>query len=423
MPLSFEKLFPLQDQEKNEWLQIELSDSHLEIQAENGFFTRLEDCWPTFSFLQGVGFERVIFRTKNRQVIEDWAYRIESYEQNYIEDPEYLHINELLWDEKDENGDSLIECLARQSHREFHRHHSLAPIIVPPMQAPLGVNPGMVKGFIEEIQSLSALDTVHRIQAILREYANAELDTQSTEWLKLLAGIVRLCLQNQLLDKAAQITQEYRKSFESIWNDRHLSQGLFECFEPKASDLENWALVFESLSNEQLVERLDKELGLPGGPQIIRLMSLRTRREPEHFVEICFQVPHSIQRILLQWLRPFWSERHYNKILKSFRSSLDKAENEEPLQDWTMALLKSYESEALSELKSYFLKKGWRQNFGFGPKRSLTRSQVLIILTALEESRSVSVFQFLKEIKSSLSGESADHVEKILQSYRSIAGR
>lgn len=420
MGLSLEKLFPdAEEHEENEWLQIELAESRLRLKADDKVGQRLEECWPSFSFLKGMGFENVVFRTRDPQIIGDWAYRIESYEQNYIEDPEYLHVNELIWNEKDSDDKLLIECVARTGAMEMTPANAgkWSTSSVPPMQAPLGVSQTSIDAFVAEAKNYDSEQTLQRIRSILNEYTREKNSITKSSWYEILFGVVRVCLEESALDRALQISEEHKDDFGHILSHNENILQLLSLYDPKSHQIDEWTRLFSSLSIERLISLLEAQVSSKAKANLIRLMNSRATLEHEKIIHICFRSPAPLQKLLLQWLTSYWSPHHYRDILRALKSSLERDQEVELIPHWVQALMRSYRQQALDDLKKLFVPKTWLRFLKIAPPR-LGRLQQLSLLAALSELRSAEVLILLKEIKPFLRGENADQVEKIIQSYR-----
>lgn len=395
--------------------EIDLIGEKLKLADGSKIETSLEQTWPSFVFLKGLGFKRIHFRQPSDSSLNQWRERVESYQQLYIQDPEYLHIDECIWDEIDPNLDEpVIECVRESTRVEVHKPEAYK---VPPMLGPLAIDPAEKEAFIQEIRSHSEADTIRRTLSILKEFRYSSQNFDERLWDDLLLDILGSILEIGDLDRALQLVDDHQNDLRNGWNSTDRIVRVLAAYEPKRAELEKWARVFRSLSLERLISLLDGLLSSPAGPQIIKLMNFRAAQDPEGLIGICLQQNPGIQKILLQWLSPHWKPQHYRQLFEALRTALERGSDKELIQYWIQALFRSYRDQALSDLQSFFRNRAAPKRWlGISNQADLNKQKS--ILSALEEMPSTDILMFLKEIRSKVYGRNVDYVERLINNYR-----
>lgn len=416
MSLSLEKLFS-QHSDNQGIDHILLFENEVQLKDGAKLNEDLERLWPSFSFLKGMGFERIEFHDADPQSILHWAERIQAYEQDYLQDPDYLDIDACVWNEISvETDKTLIACFRRELK---HNTSSALVFSVPPLKAPLAVDERAISAFVDEAKHQSTEDTILRMQSILLEFKDGKEELDHQPWLRLVADVICVTLENSLLRKAVSLSEEHKEVLAQLWNDEQRAHRIFSAYEPKAPELELWSKIFSSLSNEKLVLLLKNSLSTSAGPQVLKLMHVRVQHDPEDFIEICLEKESSLQKLILQWLTPYWQPRHYRKLLNALKLSLEKQDDFELIHSWIQALLKSYQSQAFEDLKLFFKPQTWIGRVlktNQKSKESGIQSQRFIV-KALAEHPSAETVRFLREVKPFIHGGVADNVEKVISSY------
>lgn len=372
----------------------------------------LTEDWPIFLFLKGIGCQKVYFEPQAKEVLDLWTQRMSEYEQEFIQDPENFTTADHFWNEKSSNlSVNLIRCEFAELQVEKIQI-SLGP--VPPMEAPLGIPEEAARRFVEEIQTQSAKETLHRILQILKEYDREARAKDLTIWSNLVADVLCISLQNHLLDKSLQVANDHTEVLKSIWSQTDRVVQIFAAYDPKGSELSQWAKLFETCSTTDLLRCLENHLSSVGGPQMIKLMNYRAQNQAEELIEICFSYEGKFTRQLLQWLAPHWRQKHYARIRESFLKTLKRKDRDlELIHGWIHALLRSSRREAFLELKKLFKKR----NF-FWKRPPVDISIQKEIVSALSEDRNSETYAFLQEIHPRASVEISNRIEELLQHFK-----
>lgn len=388
--------------------------------GESGEKVSIDSLWPGFSFLKALGFREIVFRSASPMILEQWTKRIEDYQQKYIEDPEYSGFDDFIWGEPDPDSDTpIIDCL-KQSPFEERTSDRLKVIQlglgpVPPMLAPLGVNAKALQSFRDEVENERPEDSLRRINALVEEYKSVQEQSLPPEWTHFLGSILQLSLSQRQLELASQMGRKYADDLRSIFSDDVWTTRLLEAYEPKAPEIKVWSEIFLGLTTKRAIDLLQRSLGTKAGTQLVKIVSTRASQDPESLANLCFSSPPEVQKILLQWLAPYWRPKHYPKILENLEASF-LGKDFELINSWIHALLRSYAAQGLTDLKKHFQpKRFW--NFLKSPQPSEAEAPNYI-LNALQEHRSAEILRFLKEIKPLTKGKSADQVEKLIHSFR-----
>lgn len=407
MALSLKKI-PGFSEESASIRRIDLVNSAYETKSGAAHSFDLEQ-WPALLFLKGLGFESVKFSDQALDVVETWALRIATYQTSYLFDPENFRKEECNWSETDSQSDLvLIECIAPS--KRSPREDPGFKFFVPPLEAPLGIDPGLLEKFRSEVENQSGPETLLRVHSILKEYEKDSKNKDPKIWTSLLVDIISIALESKLLDKAVELAETHRSALESLWspyNPRVVR--LFSAYEPKGAELFSWSRIFSTLKNLPLVEFFEPYLSTSAGPQMIKLMNYRVQNQSDEMAEICFRATESIQRVLLQWLSPHWREKHYPKLWKLTERN---KQNEPMLKLFLNALMRSSRSRALQDLEEYFPRP--RLLGRVSTDLNLQR----VILNVLNDYPSIDSLEFIKKVKPNLHGKLADLAEKILSSHQ-----
>ena len=379
-----------------------------------------DEAWAGFSFLKGMGFDRIQFYTEDRERIETWAERVLQYQQDFLQDPDYLSVEDCHWNEKDYHSSQiLISCHGLKSRKFSPQEIGLD---LPRMDAPLGVDPLAIAAFKNEILNQKSEDTIHRIQNILVEFRAAKSDFDPVTWSKLVADLIAVSLENKLLSKATRLVEEHETELRYAWEDTQRSVRLLSAYEPKVDELSEWASIFHSFDSEDIISLLNTHLSSKAGPQIIKLLNYRVQTEYETFIEICLSRNGAIQKLLLQWLSAYWKPQHYHLILAQLHQVLKETNDLDMINYWVQALLRSYRSQALEDMRRFFSSKKWYQRLFTGKENlELEPSEQRNFLKALSEHPSADILRLFAEIKQDVSGGLADEVERMIRSYQGNA--
>lgn len=396
--------------------QVDLIQEKIRLSGGQEFDLSLETIWPGFLFLKAMGFEILRFHSQKPNQIQTWMQRIEAYQQSFLEDPEAISIEECTWNEIDEISlDTVIECIQKTS-RVDHRPASLYP--VPPMEAPLSVEPHALRSFLNEVHHQRDEDILLRLQSILQEFKNDSKNIEEELWTNLVGDIIALALRTRQLDKASKLATEHHETLKNLWFNTDRSLQILSSFEAsRSNELQSWNQIFSTLPTDRLIYFFQNHLSSPAGPQIVRLMSIRVKERPNDFAKLCFECEQSSQKLLLQWLSPYWGPQHYRQLYAALLRALKGKSELELIQALIQALLRSYRIQALKDLSLFFTPKTWLKRI-FSRTPHLEAQKQKSILNALAEIPSADTIVFLKEIRPSLKGEVADYVERLLQSYR-----
>lgn len=419
MSLSLEKILEMSpeglelDLIRESWRPLSSQDQ--ETQAP------LEQTWGPLLFLKAIGFQKIRFIGPTEKSLRNWQARVEIYQQEFIHDPEYLQVELCQWNEsadQAENSAPLIECSPRLETRPLRQQSKSKPrVVVSKMAGPLKQASVSMKNFVEEARSYEAKDTLRRMQAILREFKNEKKDSLHEEWNHLVGSVFRIALETKNLSVAEELLQTYREELLQFWSDAPRLRSHLQAYEASSGHFHRWTALFDGIPLAQLIPLLETELSMGAGPQIIKLMTHRAEREHESLIELSAQLKPSSQKILLQWLAPYWRPKHYPIALRSLQKILQDEKDLELIQSWVQAMLQSYRAQALADLKKLFTQPipGWRRFFGRGaqPNKALR-----FIIKALAENPSTEILQFLKELKPQLKGEAADEADRVIQNFR-----
>jgi len=397
--------------------EVDLAQTLITLSDNSRIHFSYDEAWPGFSFLKGMGFDRIEFYTDDREKIEVWADRILQYQQDFLQDPDYLAVDDCHWNEKDYHSNQiLISCHGLKSRKFAPQEIALD---LPPMDAPLGVDPLAIAAFKNEIRNQKSEDTIHRIQNILVEFRAAKSDFDPLIWSNLVADLIAVSLENKLLSKASRLAEEHKTELKHAWDDTRRSIRLLSAYEPKVDELSEWANIFQSFNSEDIISFLSTHLSSKAGPQIVKLLNYRVQTEFESFIEICLHGNGAIQKLLLQWLSAYWKPQHYHLILAQLHRALKETNDLDMINYWVQALLRSYRSQALEDMRQFFSNKKWYQGF-FKSKKNLELGPLeqRNFLKALSEHPSADILRFFAEIKQDVRGGLADEVERMIRSYQ-----
>jgi hypothetical protein len=421
--LSLEKVIEISekkvliDLQSESWGPLQNEDPPSDLSSQS-----LEAMWGPLLFLKALGFQKLYFRNPSKESLQNWQARVEDYQQQFIHDPEYLQIELCQWNEtgnQEESSSPSIECWPKLAPKR-NVSRSVAPrIVVPLMKGPMKSLTTSMRAFVEEVRSYEEKDTLRRMQAILREFKNEKKGNLNQDWGKLIGSVFRICLEEGHLSVAQELVNEYTPELVTLWDDQAQLRLHLQASDASSPNFYRWAALFNSLKLEQLVPLLETELGSGAGPQIIKLMTYRAEREHETLIELCVRLKPGSQKILLQWLAPYWKPKHYPMALKSLQKLLDSQSNLELVHAWVQAMLKSYRAQALIDLKKVFSGKSLSWKDWFKAKTRHSKGETYII-RALAENPSGEILQFLKELKPQLRGEAADEAERVLQNFRGM---
>ncbi|TVQ77391.1 MAG: hypothetical protein EA369_09360 [Bradymonadales bacterium] len=420
MSLSLEKIL----ESLNDPLEIDLESESWSSKGSNDeeLASSLEDLWAAFLFLKAVGFKKVSLRNPQKQSLRNWQKRIEEYQQHFIHDPEYLQLELCQWNESSESNPSelAIECWpAIGASRSPTESRVLQSVDILEMKGPRISADAAVLAFREEVETFQASDILRRMLSILREFKFEKSKELPAHWPQLIGSVLRVAIENSLLGLAQDITQEYQDELQDLWKDESKVTELLKAYEARPVEFHQWAEIFRAVDIQLLIRLLERELGGEAGPQIIKLMTYRAEREHESLIEICLELKPATQRLLLQWLAPYWKPKHYPIAIRSLQGILETGRNLDLVNSWVQALLLSYRAQALADLKAYLKPDTslWRKLF---KRKSVASKAQRSIIQALADSPSSEILQFLKELRPSLQGEVADEAEKVLQNFRSL---
>ena len=379
---------------------------------ENVFLTREgiskhfdPEQWPIMIFMKGLGFEKIIFKTTDTTVLENWAQRITTYQQEYLFDPENFRSEECQWNESDEtSGLANIECHWESKHPS--KDHLKTTMLVPPLEAPLGVDTETSRKFIDEVSGQSPQEILLRVHSLLKEYEKDSKNKDPQLWGSLVADVVSVALESRFLEKAIEIAETHSSTMENLWDSSYERVArLFSAYDPKGAELFSWSRIFSTFPSAELIKSYESYLASPAGPQMIKLLNYRIQNQSDEMIDICFEEGESIQKHLLQWLTPHWREKHYSRILLQ----IENRTHPSLTRLWVTALLRSSTSRALLDLEKFFPKKSFWER-----RRSDAHFQSLI-LDILAEHPSTETALFIRKIKSRLTGKLAGQAETILQ--------
>ena len=416
MDLSLEKLCG-EAARLDEILEIDLDLNEILFVDNTKKQTVFENVWTGFSFLKGMGFQKIRFFHPNQKSIENWSKRISDYQQEFIQDPDFIDVEACIWDEtKPDTDEILVQCVVRKTRDKASRGPAY---LVPLMEAPLGIDQAHLSAFVNEIQKQTASDILMRMQAILNEFKQESRNLDTQIWSQLLGDVVSVSLENGLLDKALSLVEEHRAALGELWDDSPRVLRILSAYEPKSDEVVRWAKIFESFSLEYIVSFIRQHLSSPAGPQIIRLMTYRAQQENEELISICVNESSDVQKILLQWLSPYWRPKHYKELLRSLKQAMQRRDDIELIQYWIQALLQSYRAQALTDLRSFFTPAKFWQRLQVRKRLNINIGQQRSIVKALSEQPSADTLKFFKDIKPFAKGGVADDIERVIYSYYS----
>ncbi len=363
--------------------------------------------WPIALFLKGLGALSIDFTGQDPKLQSSWVQRIAKYQQTYLHDPENFRTEECNWDLEEEAVSIRVSWPPKSSKREALK---ITPITTPPLEAPLGVDEYSVLKFREEITKQSAKDVILRIQSILNEYDKESLHKDPQILGALISDIISIALENRLLEKAVEISETHFKSLEFSWSDDERVIRSFAAYDPKASELNLWSRIFASCPLIRVLRLLDIYLTSAAGPQMVKLLSLRAQNESDELIDICFKEKGTLLKSLHQWLAPHWRPKHFDKIWHQVNKHF---EEEDFLQVWIPALLRSSTSRAFAALTKFFEKPAF-----FKRKKPYGTIQKAI-LEAISENPTSDAIVFVKEIRPRLHGKLEYQADKILSLRKS----
>lgn len=405
---TFENLIPQVDGDT----PVTLDLSKGELRKPEGTQPFVLDAWPILLFMRGVGFERIVFQPGALEVIELWAERIQRYENEFIEDPENFARDEYHWNEKSIDSDQLlIECLL--GHTRSERIQINTASSVPPMDAPLGISSEATQSFLDEIRRQSPQEIFQRVLSILVEYERDARLKDEVQWAKLVGDIIAVALHSHLLDKAQRIINEHRTHLEPLWTDADRVLRLLSAYDPKPSELQDWAQIFDGCKTETLLGFLETHLSSTAGPQILKLMNYRAQREPDHLLPHIRSQPVNVQKLLMQWLAPQWRPKHLIFLEGALGLLINNNSDQELFKVWIHAMLRASPKEAFESLSEHFKSPKW-----FWKKKELNPAFQHALLMVLSEDQSIEVLDFLKSIRKNVSTDLTHQVDKIIDSYR-----
>jgi hypothetical protein len=393
-------------------VEVNLLENRLKLEDGRELESHIEEIWPPFSFLKGMGFKGIKLQSPSTEEVERWSERIEGYQHEVIADPDYIIFEECIWDEEAQQG-KQIECLVA---RPRYNKIVTPTMTVPPMRGPIQIDKNSIAAFVEEIRNYKDKDTLTRMHSILIEFRHAKDDVNKESFVRLLGDLIAVALEKNELRKAIRLATEHRQDLKSLWSDETRAERILAAYEPTQQEVEQWARIFETFELDHLVGSLKRYLSTPAGPQLTKLMNYRAQNENEKLTEICIQQPPDIQKILLQWLSPFWQPKHYGPLFSALLSALQRRDDLELVNYWIQALLQSYRSQALSDLKSLFKPVSLIDSL-MKKKKKIPLQQQRDVLKAISEHPSAEVIHFLKDIKPYVRGGVADEVERVIHAY------
>jgi hypothetical protein len=371
--------------------------------------------WPIFLFLKGIGCQKIHFEMGCHEVLGLWVQRMSEYQQEFIQDPENFSTLDHFWDEKSSDSSShFIRCEFVSSTANRKSIH-LGP--VPALEAPLGIPEEAARKFVEEIEIQSAKETLHRILLILKEYEREARSKNLAVWANLVADVLTISLQSHLLDKSIQVARDHQETLKEIWTHSDKAIQIFSAYDPKAAEISQWASLFETCPTENLLQYLENHLSSVSGPQMLKLMNYGAQNHSDELIEICLSESGIFKRQLLQWLAPYWRQKHYKRVLENFRASLrDSVPDQELIRRWVSALLRSSRREAFEDLKFIF-----KPRTLFWKKTNVSVELQRDIILILSEDRNSETYTFLKEIRPFVKGEISNRIEELLQHFKSTS--
>jgi hypothetical protein len=386
-----------------------------ELQKPEGVRPFEIDEWPILLFLKGVGFQKIIFQPGAPEAVELWVQRIQSYENDFIQDPENFLREEYSWNEKNLDTDEiLIECVGT----EIRKSREIQPTIntVPPMDAPLGITSEAAEHFLDEVRRQSPQEIFQRILSILVEFERNARNKNQDLWARLVGDVIIVALRCHLLEKANRIAQEHKSGLEPLWSDRDRVAKLLGAYDPKASELTEWAQLFDLCKIELLIGFLESHLSSEAGPQILKLMNYRAQKNPDAFISLIRNQSITVQKLLMQWLAPHWRPKHLAFLDGTLSLMIGGTQDEELFKIWVTALIRCSPKEGFDRLIRYFKVSKW-----FWKKTPFNPAFQRGLLSALSEHQSVEAFEFLKKIRKNVSKDLMHQVDKIIDTYRKVS--
>ena len=407
---------------ENHFLRLKLVEAKLVHASGDQSDVSLDELWPTLNFLKALGFREILFRRPTTDHVNKWMGRLESYQQLFIQDPEYAGAGEFVWNELDPESETpLVECFranAEPSTQPFEEtvqviELSLGP--VPPMMSNLSVDEQALKGFINELEADNLDDSLGRFASIFEEYRAMQGLHLPEDSGSIVASVICFALENKKIDRARSLVQANEKILEDTFKDPHWLIRLLEIYEPKTTEIQGWSEIFKLLPTPQILDLIESQTGTKAARQLVKLMSIRVSREHEELIALCLKLPPTQQKILLQWLSPHWRPKYYPQLWIQLEHALQSTDLE-LIQLWMQALLRCYSAQALEDLKNYFYPVSfWKRLFSKNSSKVEAQAR---LLNALNENRSTEILKFLKDIRPYVRGKSAHQVEKLIGSFK-----
>lgn len=373
--------------------------------------------WPSLAFLQGMGFSKIEFNSPSKESLALWIHRIESYEQSFLEDPDYIDVEACVWDELSEDGDSKVIHCQLKLKNQSGLSASNPSYHVPKLAAPLRIDPRAAEAFVNEVRNQKSEDIILRTHSIIKEFREAKKSADQDSLSRLVTDIICISLENHHLNKAVDIYESNRELLKNIWGDDERAIRLIASYELSPHEFARWYSLFETLSNDRLVSLMKNSLGTAAGPKILQLMNQRAKESTTELIEICLNQGFDVQKLLMQWLAPLFQIQHYSMATQGLKTALENNADIGLINSWLMALLHSYQTQAFSDLSSYFKPKSlWSQILR--PKPKISYEMQRNIIQAIGESPSKETLQFLKQIKPFTKGGLADQVDKLISNYK-----
>jgi len=407
---------------ENHFLRLKLVEAKLVHSSGDQSDISLDELWPTLNFLKALGFREILFRRPSNGQISSWMGRLESYQQLFIQDPEYAGAGEFVWNELDpESETSLIECFRANAEPSTQPFEETVQVIelrlgpVPPMMSNLSVDEYALRAFINEIEGNKLEDCLARFESIFDEYRVTQGLNLPDDTSSLVASVICFALERKQVDKARSLVQANEKILKNIFSDPAWIIRLLEIYEPKTTEIQSWSEVFKLIATTQILDLIQSQPATKAARQLVKLMSIRVGREHEELITLCFQVATAKQKILLQWLSPHWRPKYYPQLWIQLEKSLQSSDLE-LIQLWMQALLRCYSAQALEDLKNYFYPMSfWKRIWSKSQSKEDSQTR---LLNALNENRSTEILKFLKDIRPYVRGKSAHHVEKLISSFK-----
>jgi len=407
---------------ENHFLRLKLVESKLVHSSGDQSDVSLEELWPTLNFLKALGFREILFRKPSPEHLSKWMGRVESYQQHYIQDPEYAGAEEFVWNELDPDSEAPhIECFKANAEPSTQPFEESLQVIelglgpVPPMMSNLSVDEQALHGFVNEIEAANLEDAIGRFESIFDEYRSMQGLNMPEDSASVVASVVCFALENKKIEKARSLVSTNEKILKNIFNDPSWIIRLLEIYEPKTAEIQSWSEVFKLIPTSQILDLIETQAGTKAARQLVKLMSIRVGREHEELIVLSFSLTTTKQKILLQWLSPHWRPKYYPQLWIQLERALQTTDLE-LIQLWMQALLRCYSAQALEDLKNYFYPVSfWKRIF---TKRASKEDAQARLLNALNENRSTEILKFLKDIRPFVRGKSAHQVEKLIGSFK-----